>query len=208
MAAGQGRGARARSSTACCARSPRGCGSVTVLLWPYLPASAERLLDALGAPDLSLAGAELGAGRDRARQPDRVAVPQGPQPAVRAVIDSHTHLDLCEPPDAELVAAAERRGRQAHADRRHRRRLLPRGARRGRGLPPGVRGDRPPPERGAAASTTPTSPSCARWPPTSAAVAIGETRPGLLPRRRPARPTSSARSPRRSRSRARRASRS
>jgi hypothetical protein len=34
-----------------------------VLLWPYLPASAERLLAALGAPDLSLAGAELGAGR-------------------------------------------------------------------------------------------------------------------------------------------------
>jgi methionyl-tRNA synthetase len=37
--------------------------AVTVLLWPYLPASAERLLDALGAPELSLAGAELGAGR-------------------------------------------------------------------------------------------------------------------------------------------------
>jgi TatD DNase family protein len=26
------------------------------------------------------------------------------------VIDSHTHLDLCEPPEAELVAAAERAG--------------------------------------------------------------------------------------------------
>jgi TatD DNase family protein len=26
------------------------------------------------------------------------------------VIDSHTHLDLCEPPDAELVSAAERAG--------------------------------------------------------------------------------------------------
>jgi len=26
------------------------------------------------------------------------------------VIDSHTHLDLCEPPDAELVAAAEQAG--------------------------------------------------------------------------------------------------
>jgi methionyl-tRNA synthetase len=37
--------------------------AVTVLLWPYLPASAERLLDALGAPELSLAGAALGAGR-------------------------------------------------------------------------------------------------------------------------------------------------
>ncbi len=40
-----------------------GLRVVTVLLWPYLPASAERLLGALGAPDLSIAGAELGAGR-------------------------------------------------------------------------------------------------------------------------------------------------
>ncbi len=40
-----------------------GLRAVTVLLWPYLPASAERLLAALGAPDVSLAGAELGAGR-------------------------------------------------------------------------------------------------------------------------------------------------
>jgi methionyl-tRNA synthetase len=40
-----------------------GLRSVTVLLWPYLPASAERLLAALGAPELSLAGAELGAGQ-------------------------------------------------------------------------------------------------------------------------------------------------
>ena len=42
--------------------------SVTVLLWPYLPGSAERLLGALGAPDLSLAVAELGAGRIDARE--------------------------------------------------------------------------------------------------------------------------------------------
>jgi methionyl-tRNA synthetase len=40
-----------------------GLRVVTVLLWPYLPASAERLLAALGAPDLSLAGAALGGGR-------------------------------------------------------------------------------------------------------------------------------------------------
>ena len=39
-----------------------GLRAVTVLLWPYLPASAERLLAALGAPVLALAGAELGAG--------------------------------------------------------------------------------------------------------------------------------------------------
>jgi methionyl-tRNA synthetase len=40
-----------------------GLRSVTVLLWPYLPASAERLLAAIGAPELSLPGAELGAGQ-------------------------------------------------------------------------------------------------------------------------------------------------
>ncbi len=40
-----------------------GLRVVAVLLWPYLPASAEKLLAALGAPDLALAGAELGSGR-------------------------------------------------------------------------------------------------------------------------------------------------
>jgi methionyl-tRNA synthetase len=43
-----------------------GLRVVAVLLWPYLPASSERLLDALGAGggalDLSLAGAAFGAG--------------------------------------------------------------------------------------------------------------------------------------------------
>ena len=39
-----------------------GLRSVTVLLWPYMPASMERLLAALGAPDASLASAHLGAG--------------------------------------------------------------------------------------------------------------------------------------------------
>jgi methionyl-tRNA synthetase len=37
-----------------------GLRCVAVLLWPYLPVSAERLLAALGAPGLSLAGAALG----------------------------------------------------------------------------------------------------------------------------------------------------
>jgi methionyl-tRNA synthetase len=40
-----------------------GLRVVAVLLWPYLPASSERLLAALGAPDLSLQGATLGAGK-------------------------------------------------------------------------------------------------------------------------------------------------
>jgi methionyl-tRNA synthetase len=39
-----------------------GLRVVSVLLWPYLPASAEKLLDALGAPDLALAGARMGVG--------------------------------------------------------------------------------------------------------------------------------------------------
>ncbi|HEX4438378.1 MAG TPA: methionine--tRNA ligase [Solirubrobacteraceae bacterium] len=39
-----------------------GLRAVTVLLWPYLPDTAERLLAALGAPELSLNGAALGAG--------------------------------------------------------------------------------------------------------------------------------------------------
>ncbi len=39
-----------------------GLRTVGVLLWPYLPASAERLLAALGASDLSLTLAQLGAG--------------------------------------------------------------------------------------------------------------------------------------------------
>ncbi|HEY4426994.1 MAG TPA: methionine--tRNA ligase [Solirubrobacteraceae bacterium] len=40
-----------------------GLRVLAVLLWPYVPSSAERLLGALGAPDVSLAGARLGAGR-------------------------------------------------------------------------------------------------------------------------------------------------
>jgi methionyl-tRNA synthetase len=40
-----------------------GLRVVAVLLWPYLPASVEKLLVALNAPDLALTGAELGNGR-------------------------------------------------------------------------------------------------------------------------------------------------
>jgi methionyl-tRNA synthetase len=39
-----------------------GLRCVTVLLYPYMPSSAARLLGALGAPDVSLAGAAFGAG--------------------------------------------------------------------------------------------------------------------------------------------------
>ncbi|HYM55862.1 MAG TPA: methionine--tRNA ligase [Solirubrobacteraceae bacterium] len=55
-----------------------GLRAVTVLLWPYLPSSAERLLAALGAPDLSLAGAELGAGRIERVEPIDSLFPKSP----------------------------------------------------------------------------------------------------------------------------------
>src|SRR4051795_13366002 len=42
-----------------------GLRAVTVLLWPWLPESAGKLLDALGTPDLALAGAALDGGRVR-----------------------------------------------------------------------------------------------------------------------------------------------
>jgi methionyl-tRNA synthetase len=53
----------AEELTSVLANLAEGLRAVTVLLWPYLPDSAERLLTALGAPDTSLAGAALGSGR-------------------------------------------------------------------------------------------------------------------------------------------------
>jgi len=60
-----------------------GLRVVTVLLWPYLPASAERLLAALGAPDLSLAGAELGSGRIERVEAIESLFPKGARGAER-----------------------------------------------------------------------------------------------------------------------------
>jgi methionyl-tRNA synthetase len=40
-----------------------GLRVITVLLWPWLPTSASKLLEALGAPELSLAGAAMDGGR-------------------------------------------------------------------------------------------------------------------------------------------------
>jgi methionyl-tRNA synthetase len=39
-----------------------GLRAATVLLWPYLPESCDRLLEALGAPERSYAAAGFGAG--------------------------------------------------------------------------------------------------------------------------------------------------
>jgi methionyl-tRNA synthetase len=56
-------GDAAEELSAVLASLAEGLRTVTVLLWPYLPASAEKLLEALGAPDTSLAGAAFGSGR-------------------------------------------------------------------------------------------------------------------------------------------------
>jgi methionyl-tRNA synthetase len=58
-----------------------GLRAVTVLLWPYLPASAERLLAALGTPDLSFARAELGQGSLTRVRPIEPLFPKEPQGA-------------------------------------------------------------------------------------------------------------------------------
>jgi methionyl-tRNA synthetase len=58
-----------------------GLRAVTVLLWPYLPGSAERLLAALGAGDLSLANAELGAGEIARVSPIESLFPKDAQTA-------------------------------------------------------------------------------------------------------------------------------
>ena len=84
-----------------------GLRAVSVLLHPYMP--GERREAAPGArcargrrTPCSVCGA-----RERAAgQPLEPLFPKRSS----WVIDSHTHLELCEPPDAELVAAAMERG--------------------------------------------------------------------------------------------------
>jgi methionyl-tRNA synthetase len=66
-----------------------GLRVVSVLLHPYLPDSTGRLLAALGAPDLSLAGAELGAGsvrRVRALEPlfPKISLDEAREPPIKA----------------------------------------------------------------------------------------------------------------------------
>ena len=123
---------------------------MTVLLWPYLPTSAERLLDALGrARALARGGASWAPGAIEHVRTLESLFPKDQQRAGgrRPMIDSHTHL--------RPVRAAERRARggrgggrgDAHAHRRDRRRVVPRRAGRRRGLPAGLRRDRPPPQR-------------------------------------------------------------
>jgi methionyl-tRNA synthetase len=58
-----------------------GLRAVTVLLWPYLPSSSERLLAALGSEERSLQSAELGAGTIERVQPLDSLFPKDTQPA-------------------------------------------------------------------------------------------------------------------------------
>ena len=85
-----------------------GLRVVSVLLHPYMPASDRRSCSTRSARPTSTTTGAAFAGRGTRCAPSsaRAAVPQ----ALAGVIDSHTHLELCEPPDAELVAAAAEAG--------------------------------------------------------------------------------------------------
>ena len=93
-----------------------GLRVVSVLLHPFMPTSAERLLAALGRPDLSLEDARFGAVPGGAKVSElgqlfpRVESPRRRSPEAPAVIDTHCHLDSCEPPVAELVGRARAAG--------------------------------------------------------------------------------------------------
>src|SRR4029079_9491403 len=74
---------------------------------PALAVAARKQRQAARRPRHPRPRAERGRARRRARparQPARGAVPQA------VVIDSHTHLDSCAPPNAELAAAATAAG--------------------------------------------------------------------------------------------------
>ena len=78
--------------------------SLGVMLYPYIPASAEKILAAVGDPG----GIDVGAGRaGDARGRQRGAPARAAVPARREVIDTHAHLERCEQgPDAAVAEAA------------------------------------------------------------------------------------------------------
>ena len=98
------------------------------------------------------AGALAGDGRARRRARSRASGRS--RRCSRRTLPAAAARDRLAHPPRPLRAAGHRArrgrrggGRAAHAHGRDRRRLLPRGARGGRGLPAGLRGDRAPPER-------------------------------------------------------------
>ena len=84
-----------------------GLRVVTLLLHAYIPRSSDLLLAALGEESrrdrlvrIPRRRAERSSGSRRCSRSSRR----------RAMIDSHAHLDVCDPPNAELVADARRVG--------------------------------------------------------------------------------------------------
>ena len=206
MEAGQGRRAGRASSTPCCARSPRACASSPCCCTPTCPRRPSGCWPRSGQDgELRDRGGALRRGR-RGRAPVTTLDP--PLFPKQRVIDSHTHLDRGPAPEAELVAAARAAGVTAHPHDRDRLGVLPRRARRRRAR---TRRCTPP---SAATRTTTTGyddavtdelRELAQHPTRAARSARPASTTTATTRRAP---TRSARSPPRSSSRARPASRS
>ena len=111
-----------------------GLRVVSVLLHPFMPDSAERLLAALGREELGAGGRRARRGRRAARRVGELGQlfprVEAEAPRPEAVIDTHCHLDACEPPVAELVGRARAAGVRADGDGRDGRRVDPARARR------------------------------------------------------------------------------
>ena len=115
------------------------------------------------------------------------------------VVDTHAHLSLCEPPAAELVAAAREAGVRRILDDRDRRGDQPRGGRGLGGVRRGVRERRAPPELGRRLRRRPRPRRSPRSPPSRRSWRSerpGSTTTATVPRG----PTSVPPSPPRSRS--------
>ena len=115
---------RRSSSTRCSTRWPRACAWSSVLLHPFMPglrraaaggARAARTCRstarASARPAAARAIGELGQLFPRVEAAGALGRVTGP------VVDTHCHLDHCEPPDAELVERARAAGRDAGSPR-------------------------------------------------------------------------------------------